>query len=353
MRYVKLGSTGLDVSSIAIGAMTYGEPGRGQPLWSLDEDESRPLIKHALDAGINFFDTSNFYSLGSSEEILGRALADYGDRDDAVICTKVRGAMRPGPNGQGLSRKAIMTEIDHSLRRLGTDYIDVYMIHRLDTRTPLEETLEALNDVVKAGKARYLGASSMRAFEFAKALHLQREHGWARFITMQDHYNLLAREEEREMLPLCADEGVGAMVWSPLARGQLARPWQAVTTRSQSDPGVGVLYSDQTADANHAIVEAVGEIAATRGVSRAQIALAWVCHTPVVAAAVVGANTTAHIDDAVASLDIELVDDELDRLERHYTPRNNLQAGSYESLEAAQVIVERQAASRSKDPSTH
>ena len=224
MRYIKLGSTGLEISPIALGAMTYGEPGRGYPAWSLREEDSRPLIKHALEAGINFFDTANMYSLGSSEEILGRALKDYANRDDVVICTKVRLTMRPGPNGQGLSRKAIMAEIDHSLRRLSTDYVDIYMIHRTDNQTPVEETLEALHDVVTAGKARYLGASSMRAFEFAKALHLQRQHGWARFITMQDHYNLLAREEEREMLPLCADEGVGTMVWSPLARGRLAAP---------------------------------------------------------------------------------------------------------------------------------
>ena len=218
MRYIKLGRSGLDVSPIAIGAMTYGEPGRGHPVWSLGEDDSRPLIKHAVKAGINFFDTANIYSQGSSEEILGRALTDFADRDDIVIATKVRHPMRPGPNGKGLSRKAIMTEIDHSLRRLGTDYVDLYQIHRLDKSTPLEETLEALHDVVKAGKARYIGASSMYAWEFSKALHLQTLHGWTRFVAMQDHYNLLAREEEREMLPLCADEGVGTIVWSPLAR---------------------------------------------------------------------------------------------------------------------------------------
>ncbi len=266
MRYIKLGNTGLDISPIAIGAMTYGEPGRGYPVWSLDERTSRPLIKHALDVGINFFDTANYYSLGASEEILGRALKDFANRDDVVICTKVCSPMRPRPNGQGLSRKAIMTEIDASLRRLGTDYVDIYMIHRLDTHTPIEETLEALHDVVKAGKVRYLGASSMRAFEFAKALHLQRHHGWARFITMQDQYNLLAREEEREMLPLCADEGVGTMVWSPLARGRLARPLNASTTRSGTDPGMALFYSQQTADSDPAIINAVGEIASARGV---------------------------------------------------------------------------------------
>ena len=268
MRYIKLGASGLDVSPVAIGAMTYGEPDRGHPVWSLGEADSRPLIKRALDAGINFFDTANLYSLGSSEEILGRALLDYANRDDVVICTKVRHPMRPGPNGQGLSRKAIMAEIDHSLRRLGTDYVDVYMIHRLDNRTPIEETLEALNDVVKAGKARYLGASSMHACEFATLLHLQERHGWARFITMQHHYNLLAREEEREMLPLCAARGVGTTIWSPLARGRLARPWQAAATaRSTSDAFADLLYTGLTADSDHAIIDAVGEAAAARGVS--------------------------------------------------------------------------------------
>src|SRR6201997_3835255 len=222
MQCIKLGTTGLDVSPVAIGAMTYGDPGRGHPVWSLDEETSRPLIKHALEAGLNFFDTANLYSLGSSEEILGRALRDFADRDEVVIATKLRHPMRPGPNVRGLSRKAIMTEIEHSLRRLGTDYIDLYQIHRNDPGTPLAETLEALHDLVKAGKVRYLGASSMHAWEFAKALHLQRQHGWSRFASMQDHYNLLAREEEREMIPLCLDEGVGTIIWSPLAR-----PWEA------------------------------------------------------------------------------------------------------------------------------
>src|SRR6201747_1886502 len=225
MDYLKLGNTGLDVSPIAIGAMTYGEPERGHPVWSLGEADARPLIQHALDAGINFFDTANMYSNGSSEEILGRAIKDFANRDDVVIATKLRHPMRPGPNGKGLSRKAIMTEVDHSLRRLGTDYIDLYQIHRNDHATPLEETLEALDDLVRVGKVRYLGASSMPAWEFAKALHLQKHNGWARFVSMQDHYNLLAREEEREMLPLCAHEGVGTIVWSPLARRRLARPW--------------------------------------------------------------------------------------------------------------------------------
>jgi aryl-alcohol dehydrogenase-like predicted oxidoreductase len=332
MDYIKLGSTGLDVSPIAIGAMTYGEPGRGHPVWSLGQDDSRPLIKHALEAGINLFDTANMYSLGSSEEILGKALRDFADRDEVVIATKVRHVMRPGPNGKGLSRKAIMTEIDHSLRRLGTDYVDLYQIHRLDPATPIEETLEALHDVVKAGKARYVGASSMRAWEFAKALHLQKSHGWARFVSMQDHYNLLAREEEREMLPLCADEGVGTIVWSPLARGRLARSSRASTTRSGSDPMAEMLYSTLTADSDRAIIEAVDAVARARGVTRAQIALAWLRTKPVVTAPLVGASTTTQIDDAVASLEITLTADEIQRLEAPYTPRYDFQGISDDTV---------------------
>ncbi len=327
MDYIKLGTTGLDVSPIAIGAMTYGDPKRGHPVWSLPEEESRPLIRHAIEQGINFFDTANMYSQGSSEEILGRALKDFADRDDVVIATKLRHPMRPGPNGKGLSRKAIMTEIDHSLRRLGTDYVDLYQIHRNDPRTPLEETLDALNNLVKAGKVRYLGASSMPAWEFSKALHLQKARGWARFVSMQDHYNLLAREEEREMLPLCKDEGVGTIVWSPLARGRLARPFDEAkaTTRSGSDPFADMLYTQLTADSDRAIIDAVGAIAAARGVSRAQIALAWLRRNPVVTAPIVGASSTAQIDDAVASLSINLSDDEVRRLEAPYTPRHDFQ----------------------------
>src|SRR3984885_3785200 len=253
MRYVKLGTTGLDVSPDTICAMTYGEPGRGHPVWSLGEADSRPLIRHALEQGINFFDTANIYSLGSSEEILGRALRDFANRDDVVIATKLRHPMRSGPNGKGLSRKAVIAEAGHSLRRLGTDYIDLYQIHRNDHSTPLAETLEALHDLVKAGKVRYLGASSMPGWEFAKALHLQREHGWARFVSMQDHYNLLAREEEREMIPLCLDEGVGTIVWSPLARGRLARAWTDAksTARAQTDGSYAdLLYTSRNADSD-------------------------------------------------------------------------------------------------------
>jgi aryl-alcohol dehydrogenase-like predicted oxidoreductase len=314
------------VSQIAIGAMTYGEPNRGHPVWSLGEEDSRVLIKHALDAGINFFDTANMYSQGSSEEILGRALKDFADRDAIVIATKLRHPMRPGPNGAGLSRKEIFTEVDHSLQRLGVDYVDLYQPHRMDPSTPMEETLEALNDVVKAGRARYVGAPSMHAWELGKALHMQREHGWARFVSLQDHYNLLAREEEREMLPLCLDESIGTIVWSPQARGRLARPWNASTRRSETDPYADMLYTN--AESDHAIIDAVGAVAESRGVSRVQIALAWLRRNPVVVAPLVGASTTAQIDDAVASLNIELTDEEADRLERPYTPRYDFQGVS-------------------------
>ncbi|HWO60941.1 MAG TPA: aldo/keto reductase [Umezawaea sp.] len=323
MHYVKLGRTGLDVSPVALGCMTYGDPARGHPVWSLAEESSRPLIRQAVEAGINFFDTANMYSQGSSEEIVGRALKDFADRDAVVIATKLRHVMRSGPNGQGLSRKAIFAELDHSLRRLGTDYVDLYQIHRLDNSTPIEETLEALHDVVKSGKVRYLGASSMHAWEFSKALHLQSRHGWARFVSMQDHYNLLAREEEREMLPLCADEGVGTIPWSPLARGRLVRRNDDATDRSGSDPFADMLYTQQVSD--RAIIDAVATIAEQRGVSRAQVALAWLRHNPVVTAPLVGASKPSHIEDAIASLDIELTDAEIHALEAPYTPRHDFQ----------------------------
>ena len=342
MHYLKLGTTGLDVSPIAIGAMTYGDPTRGHPVWSLDEEASRPLIKHALESGVNFFDTANMYSNGSSEEILGRALKDFANRDDVVIATKLRHPMRTGPNGKGLSRKAIMTEIDHSLRRLGTDYVDLYQIHRNDHATPLEETLEALHDLVKAGKVRYLGASSMYAWEFAKALHLQTQHGWARFVSMQHHYNLLAREEEREMIPLCLDEGIGTIIWSPLARGRLARGWDDAksTSRAESDGWFAdLLYTPAEDASNHALVDAVGTVAQRRGISRAQVALAWLRSRPAVSAPLVGANSIAQLDDAIASLDVELARDEIDALQRPYTPRYDFQGLSDEA--EAQKLRER------------
>jgi 1-deoxyxylulose-5-phosphate synthase len=339
LHYIKLGKSGLDVSPIAIGAMTYGDPRRGHPVWSLPEDQSRPLIRYAIEAGINFFDTANMYSQGSSEEILGRALRDYANRDEVVIATKLRHPMRSGPNGKGLSRKAIMTEIDHSLRRLGTDYVDLYQIHRNDHTTPLEETLEALHDLVKVGKVRYLGASSMPAWEFSKALHVQRANGWARFVSMQNHYNLLAREEEREMIPLCLDEGVGTIVWSPLGRGRLARSWQdaKATARSSNDGFADMLYAAGDNGPDKAIVDAVGSVAGERGVNRAQVALAWLRAQPVVTAPIVGASNLGQIDDAIASLELDLTEAEMQRLQAPYTPRYDFQGISDDRL--AQVIM--------------
>ena len=274
MQYVKLGSTGLDVSRLCLGCMTFGIPERGNHTWTLTEDKSRPLIKQALELGINFFDTANVYSDGTSEEIVGRALKDFARREEIVLATKVRGRMSPGPNGEGLSRKAIFAELDNSLRRLGTDYVDLYQIHRLDHSTPIEETLEALHDVVKAGKVRYIGASSMYAWQFAKALYISRAHGWTQFISMQNHLNLLYREEEREMLPLCTDQKIAVLPWSPLARGRLARAANETTERNRTDNVTPQLY-DHTAEADRLVIDAVGAVAAKRGVPRAQVALAW------------------------------------------------------------------------------
>jgi aryl-alcohol dehydrogenase (NADP+) len=317
MKYRKLGTTGLDVSAICLGCMSYGEPDRGPHPWSLGEDDARPFFRQALDAGINFFDTANTYSAGSSEEITGRALRDFADRDEIVLATKVFMPVdRQGPNSKGLSRKAIMASIDASLRRLQTDYVDLYQIHRWDPDVPIEETLEALHDVVKAGKARYIGASSMWSWQFSKALHVADANGWTRFVTMQNHYNLLNREEEREMLPLCADEGVGVIPWSPLARGKLTRDWDEQTTRSESDEFGRTLYLDS----DKQIVDAVAEVASERGVSRAQVALAWVMSNPVVDAPIVGATKSHHLDDAVAAVDLELTGDEIERLTAPYTP---------------------------------
>ena len=317
MKYRKLGTTGLDVSAICLGCMSYGDPNRGNHSWSLDEDDARPFFRQALDAGINFFDTANTYSAGSSEEITGRALRDFANRDEIVLATKVFMTVdRDGPNSKGLSRKAIMSSIDASLRRLQTDYVDLYQIHRWDPDVPIEETLEALHDVVKSGKARYIGASSMWAWQFSKALHTADAHGWTRFVTMQNHYNLLNREEEREMLPLCADEGIGVIPWSPLARGKLTRDWDESTNRSESDEFGRTLYLD----GDKQIVDAVAEVAAERGVSRAQVALAWVMANPVVDAPIIGATKAHHLDDAVAAVDLELSDDEIKRLTAPYTP---------------------------------
>ncbi len=316
MDFVKLGSTGMDVSRLCLGCMSFGKPERGNHPWSLDEDDSRPLIRQAVEAGINFFDTANVYSDGTSEEITGRALSEYARRDEIVIATKVHGRMHSGPNGQGLSKKAILAEMDSSLRRLGVDYVDLYQIHRFDPRTPIEETLEALDDVVRAGKARYIGASSMYAWQFAKMLNASERNGWARFVTMQDHYNLLYREEEREMLPLCADAGIGAIPWSPLARGRLTRAWDEETERSRTDEFGKTLYRE----GDRAIVEAVGEIAGRRGVNRAQVALAWVLSKSVVSAPIVGVTKASHLEDAVAAIHLELTEQEIARLEEPYEP---------------------------------
>ncbi len=319
MKYVKLGNTGTDVSALALGCMSYGDPARGNHGWSLPEEESRPFIQRAVELGFNFFDTANVYSDGSSEEIIGRALADYGRREELVIATKVNGRMAPGPNGAGLSRKHILWQVDESLRRLGTDYIDLYQIHRWDPTTPLEETLEALNDVVRAGKVRYLGASSMYAWQFSKALHTQTANGWARFITMQDHYNLVNREEEREMYPLCRDEKIGVLPWSPLARGRLTRDWDAATTRAGLDEFGKTLYR-QAEYSDRKVAAAVAAVAGARGLPRAQVALAWVSANATVTAPIVGATKLSHLDDAVASLDLSLGSDELSLLGEHYVP---------------------------------
>ena len=319
MDYIKFGRTGLDVSRLCLGCMSYGAPDRGAHPWTLDEQSSRPFIRKALDLGINFFDTANIYSDGTSEEILGRALKDHASRDEVVIATKVHGRMRPGPNGQGLSRKAIMTEIDASLRRLGTDYVDLYQIHRWDYKTPIEETMEALHDVVKAGKARYIGASSMYAWQFAKALHVADMNRWTRFVSMQNYVNLLYREEEREMLPLCRDEGIAVIPWSPMARGRLTRDWDETSARVETDEFGKGLYKN-TADADRKVVERVAEIAGERNVPRAQIALAWVLQKSPVAAPIIGATKPAHLDDAVAALSIRLDAEEIKRLEEPYVP---------------------------------
>ena len=319
MDYVKLGQTGLKVSRVCLGCMTYGVPDRGAHPWSFDEEKSRPFIKRALELGINFFDTANTYSDGTSEEIVGRALRDFARREEVVIATKVYYAMREGPNARGLSRKSILTEIDASLRRLGTDYVDLYQIHRWDKYTPIEETLEALHDVIKAGKARYIGASSMYAWQFSKAQYVARLNGWTRFASMQNHYNLLNREEEREMMPLCEAEGVGVLPWSPLARGRLTRDWGETSNRMETDEYGKTLYV-ATEDADRRTVERVGEIAAKRGVPRAQVALAWVAQKPFVTAPIVGASKPHHLDDAIAALSLNLTPEEISTLEEPYVP---------------------------------
>jgi aryl-alcohol dehydrogenase-like predicted oxidoreductase len=325
MDYVNLGRTGLKVSRICLGCMTYGAPATGELMagrhaWALDEAASQPFFRQALDLGITFFDTANVYSSGESEAVLGRFLKANVRRESVVIATKVHGVMRDEPNGRGLSRKAILFEVEESLRRLGTDYIDLYQIHRWDYDTPIEETLEALHDLVKAGKVRYLGASSMHAWQFAKALYLADRHGWTRFISMQNHYNLLYREEEREMLPLCQAEGIGVIPWSPLARGRLARPAQADPTPRLAADQYGKTLYGRTEDADRRVVDRVGEVAGRRGVPRAQVALAWMLGQPAITAPIVGATKPQHLQDAAAALDLRLDPEERAALEAPYVP---------------------------------
>ena len=312
----RLGTSGLKVSRISLGCMSYGDAARGGHQWVLDEDAAQPFFRQAVELGITFWDTANVYSLGSSEEFTGRAIRRYSRREDIVLATTVNGQMHQGPGGQGLSRKAIMEQIDASLTRLGTDYVDLYIIHRFDPHTPVEETMEALHDVVKAGKARYLGASSMWAWQFATMQYTADLHGWTRFVSMQDQYNLIQREEEREMFGLCADQGVGITPWSPLARGKVARPWGEQTLRAETDQFGKRLYGD----ADRPVVDAVEAIAAERGVPMAQVALAWVLKNPVVTAPIVGATKPHHLGDAAAALDLHLSDEEISRLEQPYAP---------------------------------
>ena len=316
MQYVNLGKTGLKVSRICLGCMSYAVTAAA---WRLDETDSRPFIQRALELGINFFDVANMYSQGESEIVLGRALRDFANRDEVVIATKVYYPMRSDANAHGLSRKAILSEIDASLRRLRTDYVDLYQIHRWDSTTPVEETLAALHDVVRSGKARYIGASSMYAWQFCKALHLADLHGWTRFVSMQPHYNLLYREEEREMLQLCASEGVGVIPWSPLARGRLARPWATTSVRADTDEYGKQIYT-ATEAADRKVVDAVAGLASRRGVPNAQVALAWLLSRPAVTAPIVGATKLRHLDDAVSALEVQLSAAEISELESAYVP---------------------------------
>jgi len=319
MEYVKFGGTGLEVSKICLGCMTFGEPGRGNHSWTQAEEPSRALIRQALEAGINFLDTANTYSDGSSEEIVGRAIRDFSRREEIVLATKVFNRMRPGANGAGLSRKAIFDEIDNSLKRLGTDYVDLYQIHRFDPTTPIEETLEALHDVVKAGKARYIGASSMHAWQFAKMIYTSRANGWTPFVSMQDHLNLLYREEEREMLPFCQDQKIAVIPWSPLARGRLTRDYDEKTARSETDEFGKTLYQ-QAEDADRAIIGVVGDLARKHGVSRAQVATAWILQKSAVTAPIIGASKSGHIEDAVGALSVKLSAEDIAALEEPYVP---------------------------------
>jgi aryl-alcohol dehydrogenase-like predicted oxidoreductase len=319
MEYTRLGRTGLQVSRICLGCMSFGDRTKGRE-WTLDLEQSRPIIRAAWEAGINFFDTANVYAAGTSEEITGTVLKELAPRDEIVLATKVNGEMRKGPNGKGQSRKAILSEIDNSLRRLKTDYVDLYQIHRFDYDTPIEETLEALDEVVKSGKARYIGASSMWAWQFMKMLATQKENGWSRFVSMQDHLNLMHREEEREMLPLCVDQGIGVIPWSPLARGRLARPWGEVTKRAETDPFGKSLY-EANSQSDEAINGAVASVARARGKTMAQVALAWVLQKQPVTAPIVGVSKLEQLTDAIGAVDVTLTPEDVAALEAPYTPR--------------------------------
>ena len=331
MEYVRLGNTGMHVSRICLGCMSYGKSASAmlQWPWTLTEEDSRPFIKTALERGITFFDTANVYSGGASETVLGRAIRDFGRRDEVVIATKVNGPMRPDANGKGLSRKSILTEVDDSLRRLGTDYIDLYIIHRYDKDTPLEETLETLNDIVRTGKVRYIGASSMYTWQFMKAIDIQRANHWATFVSMQNYYNLLYREEEREMLRLCLSEGIGVTPWSPLDRGRLTRPWSdaPVTDRAKNDAFAKRIFANSMA-LDKPVVDRVMEVAREHGVPPSQIALAWLLRNPVISSPIVGATKPQHLEDAVGSLSVKLSDEEVMRLEELYQPHPPTEAFS-------------------------
>ena len=320
MQYVKLGKTGLEVSRICLGCMGFGDPERWLHKWVVSEEQTHTVIRHAIEKGINFFDTANIYALGTSEEYVGSALKKFAKRDDVVLATKVHGRMTDGPNGGGLSRKAILAEVDNSLRRLQTDYIDLYQIHRWDYGTPIEETLEALNDIVRAGKVRYIGASAMYAWQFQKALFISEQHGWAKFVSMQNHLNLIYREEEREMLPLCADAGIGVIPYSPMASGKLTRAWSEDSSARASTDQILQMKYGASADIDAPILARVGDVSERLGIPRSHVALAWLLQKPQVAAPIIGPTTIAHIDDAIGAIDVTLPAEDIKYLEELYVP---------------------------------
>jgi len=342
VHYTLLGRSGLRVSRICLGCMSFGVGGQGTHGWTLDEEASRPFFRQALEAGVNFFDTANMYSAGTSEEITGRALRDFARRDEVVVATKAFAPWRNAPNTGGLSRKALFESVDQSLRRLGTDYIDLYQIHRFDHETPIEETMEALHDIVKSGRVRYLGASSMEAWRFAKMQQVAKENGWTRFVSMQPQVNLVYREEEREMIPLCLDQGVGVIPWSPLARGMLTRDWSEKTTRSETDQFSKMIY-DKTAEQDRKVVETVSAVATERGIPRAQIALAWLLAKPGITAPIVGATKATHLADAIAALDVTLSKEDVERLEAPYIPHEVVGLATMSRFKGKVSVVQKDA----------